>query len=112
MRAVSPTCLPDSGSLQDHRLGPNVGLRGDQVGGTGRAKMESLFFLSPSSIRRDGVCYSYDDSGTENVWIISTFEVLPPTDRLGGLYSDEKLNVVLPDMHNNVQLPPMKLRLI
>jgi hypothetical protein len=76
-----------------------------------RAKMESLFFLSPSSIRRDGVCYSYDDSGTENVWIISTFEVLPPTDRLGGLYGDEKLNVVLAGMHNNIKLPPMKLRL-
>lgn len=77
-----------------------------------RKKMEELLYLSPSAIRRDGVCYKYDDSGIENVWIIGTYEVLPPTERLGGLYSEQKLLNVLAGIQANIKLPAMTLKVI
>lgn len=72
-----------------------------------RGKMVDLLWLDGATIRRDGESYGYIDG--ENVQLVNTYEVMPPTDRLGGLYSDAKLAHVLEGMASGEPLPPIEV---
>ena len=68
-------------------------------------KMQELlpFFESPE--RRD-THFAYSGDAT----IIGTYKVKPPTDRLGGLFSSDKLTHVLAGMDEGVKLPPITVK--
>jgi hypothetical protein len=75
-----------------------------------RQKMESLLWNASNIRINDSYAFISGNVVPQNVVTVRTCEVQPPTDRLGGLYSDYKLENVLEGMETGTILPPVQLR--
>lgn len=72
-----------------------------------KSKMTQLFlsFGLSAAFRQDAKLFTYDKKSKAKE--VPTYKILPPTDRLGGLYDDTKLKNVLSGIQDNKPLPPV-----
>lgn len=75
-----------------------------------RDKMTALM-LDASPVRYANH-FAYSAVGNRQPLVVPTYKLKPPTDRLGGLYSQEKLDHVLSGIQAGTALPPVEVSAI